>query len=450
MTDDELNESERAALDAWKPLAPPPGFADRVLAARTHVAEPRSRRIWPFVAAGLAAAAAAVTVIALRHPSRAASGELVDAQTRTTRALGDRAVAVAEPSATLSWRIDDDGDAVIEQRAGDVFYRVDRGGPFVVHTPAGDVRVTGTCFRIEVKPMNRQLLLSATVGAALATGVVVTVYEGHVIADSKKGGHTELVAGNRATLAPDGTTTLASATPTAGPQRTTSLAFDEKTATREQLIAHANVQQTELTKLRARVTELERITGRHHDNGAEDGRLWYDPSPERLQAWAQECHVRSDEPGFDKWQPSQSLGKNDRGLEPGELSQYNAALTEVQQQWKQLVRALYIEATGDTGGADTLSLDAMRGEIEEKGSSDEHNYVLQRIAQERAGLAPPPADLSKTSPFERLFRAYVKLGDQAEQALAKRIGPERAKAIRGDGWGSRSDWSGCPDTPSRE
>jgi hypothetical protein len=328
-----------------------------------------------------------------------------------------------------------------------VFYRVDRGGPFVVHTPAGDVHVTGTCFRIEVTPMNKtkQLLLSGTVGAVIATGVVITVYEGHVIADSKKGSRTELAAGRRATMDPNGQIVASADTP----DRAAAAALaqlDDKTATREQLIARANLQQAEITKLRGRLADVEKAGGRrdHHDNTAEEGRAWYDVSAERLQAWAAECHVRSDEPGFDRWQPSQSLGKNERGLEPNELGAMNAALSEVQQQWKALVKGLYIEATGDTAGAETLSLDAMRGEIEEKGSPDEHNLVLQRVAAERAGLAQPPADLSRTSPFERLFRAYIKLGGEAEQALAKRVGPERAKAIRGDGWGSRSDWSGCP------
>ena len=47
-----------------------------------------------------------------------------------------------------------------------------------------------------------------------------------------------------------------------------------------------------------------------------------------------------------------------------------------------------------------------------------------------------------------MFRAYIKLGEQTEQALAKRLGPERAKAIRGDGWGSRSNWAGCPKEDS--
>jgi hypothetical protein len=419
------------------------------MAARAVPAAKRSK--WPFLAAGIAAAAAAaILVITLRDPSHAASGELLATKVRTTQALGDRAVAVAEPDATLTWRISDDGDAVIEQRQGDVFYRVDHGTPFVVHTPAGDVHVTGTCFRIEVKPMNKtkQLLLSGTIGAAVAAGVVVTVYEGHVIADSKKGGRAEVAAGNRATMSPDGRTIVASAdTPDRGevPDRAID-ALDERTATREQLIARATQQETEITRLRSKLSEIER-GARRHDNGAEEGRAWYDPSPERLATWAGECHVRADYPDLDKWQPATSLGKNERGLEPGELPQVNAAVGEVQAQWKALVKALYIEATGDVTGAETLSLDAMRGEIEEKGDQKEHNLVLQRIAMERAGQLQPPADLSKASPFERLFRAYVKLGDQTEQAIAKRLGAERAKAIRGDGWDSRSDWSGCPDKP---
>jgi hypothetical protein len=188
------------------------------------------------------------------------------------------------------------------------------------------------------------------------------------------------------------------------------------------------------------------VGGSHGRNeNAEPGRAWYDPSDERLAEWAKECHIRVDEPGVDRWEPSTTLGKNTRGLEPGELSAYNAAIAEVQKSWKALVKSLYIEATGDTAGAEILSTDAMRGEIEEKSARDEHSNLLQQIAAENAGLAKPPADLTKTSPFERLFRAWLTLGDQAEAALAKRLGAERAKAIRGDAWDSRSDMSGCPD-----
>jgi hypothetical protein len=451
MTDDnELDESERSVLDAWAPLTPPPGFADRVMAAHdiAHArSAPRRRAKWPVIVAGvLAAAAMTIVIVTRRDPSHAATGSLVDAKLRTTTALGDRAVAVAEPSATLSWRIDDDGNAVIDQRGGDVFYRVDRGGSFVVHTPAGDVRVTGTCFRIEIKPMTKtkQLVLSGTIGAAVATGAVITVYEGHVIADSRSGGRAEVAAGNRATMGPDGRMIVAAVD---APDRTeVMVALDEKTATREQLIARAAQQQIEITKLRSILAEVEKTAGRDRSDDTEEGRAWYDPSPEKLTEWVAECRVRADEPGFDRWQPITSLGKNERGLEPAELAQVNAAMTDIQTQWKALVKQLYVEATGDVPGSESLSTEAMRREIEEKGNQAEHNLVLQRVAMERAGQAQPPADLSKASPFERMFRAYIKLGDQTEAALAKKLGAERAKAIRGDGWGSRSNWSGCPRT----
>ena len=233
------------------------------------------------------------------------------------------------------------------------------------------------------------------------------------------------------------------------PGEATLPALDDRTATREQLIARATVQQNEIVTLRKQVQELERRASGSRDE-SEPGRAWYDPSPETLAAWAGECRVRADMPDLDRWQPMTSLGKNDRGLEPAELPAVNAAMAEVQAQWKTLLKSLYLEATGDTAGAETLSMEAMRREIEEKTDPRDHNYVLQRIAQERAGQIPPPADLSKTSPFERMFRAYIKLGEQTEQALAKRLGAERAKAIRGDAWGSRSNWSGCPKQDSDE
>jgi len=445
MDDRELTSRERAALDAWAPLAPPPGFAERVLAQRPS--STTRRRRWPTIAAALVACAAATAIFVATPPEdRSAHGELV-ATVRTTRTLGDRAVAVAEPHATLTWRIDDDGGAVVEQRAGDVFYRVDRGGPFVVHTPVGDVHVTGTCFRIEVEPMNKttQLLLSGTVGAALAAGIVVTVYEGRVVADTGSA-RTELVAGNRATIGADGRTLVDSAGSSTAPAIAAGATLDERNATREELLARTASQRTELARLRERVAELERLRSAIPDNGAETGRAWYDPSPERLKAWAAECHVRSDEPGLGSWRPATALGRNDLGLEPDELADYNAAFSEVQTRWFALVRELYIEATGDTAGVETLSIDAMRGEIQQKSAPEELGYLLQRIANERAGLAQAPADLSQASPFERMMRNYISLGDQVEQALATRLGPERAKELRGDGWGSRSDWSGCPST----
>ncbi|MDB4963319.1 MAG: hypothetical protein JWP01_3318 [Myxococcales bacterium] len=94
-------------------------------------------------------------------------------------------------------------------------------------------------------------------------------------------------------------------------------------------------------------------------------------------------------------------------------------------------------------GAETLSVEAMRREIEEKSQDGDH--LLQQLARERAGLSPVPTDTSRMTPYERMQRAYLQLGDQSEAAVAKRLGPERARQIRSpEGWGSRSQMAGCP------
>jgi hypothetical protein len=428
------------ALEAWAPLAPPADFADRVLAARTAALQRpaprrRARRIGGLVLAG---SAAAVAVLALHAPHQAASGSVIAAQ-RTTTALGDRAIAVAEPATELAWRIADSGAAEITQRTGNVFYRVERGGPFVVHTPAGDVRVTGTCFRIEVQTMtpNQKLLTAGLAGAAIASIVLITVYEGHVIAETRAA-RTELAAGGQATLRSDGSSIVAGAavaTPT-----------DDSHATRDQLLARTHLQQSELNQLRARVAQLEKITGGPEGelkDVPEPGRLWHDPSPEKLAEWVATCRVRIDEPALDRFTPL-TKPDSDRKITADEIADYNAALSEVQKRWKELTRSLYIETTGDTVGADSLSNEAMRREIEDKSPRGDVNIIFQRISQERAGLVEPPADPSKTSPLERLTRAWVQLGDQSEAALARRLGADRAHAIRGEGWGSRFEHGGCP------
>lgn len=448
MQDDEPPRAPDAdlerALEAWPPLAPPADFADRVLAARDATAPPPHRALRLRLIGGLAAAAtaAAVAVAIMRPPHRAATGTLVASQ-RTTAVLGDRGLAVAEPEAELAWHIDDHGVADLVQHNGNVFYRVERGEAFVVHTPAGDVRVTGTCFRIEVTPMtsHQKLLLAGVAGAALATTVLVTVYEGHVIAETRSA-RTELGAGASATLGGDGEAIVAGAT--------LATSSDDAHATREQLLARARQQEIQLITLRARLARLEKTAsaaGAEPHDGPEPGRLWHDPSPDRLAGWAAECHVRSDEPSLDRFSPLKEAD-TERGIQASELDGYNAAIGEMAKQWKDLVRGLYVETTGDAAGADTLSVEAMRREIEDKSPRGEPELLRQRLSQERAGLAAPPADLSKTSPFERLLRAFVQLGDQSEAALGKRLGAERAHAIRGEGWGSRTDSSGCPSTSS--
>lgn len=80
-------------------------------------------------------------------------------------------------------------------------------------------------------------------------------------------------------------------------------------------------------------------------------------------------------------------------------------------------------------------------------AQDAFLQVFLRLAAWKPGgpaRLSPPADPSKTSPLERLTRAWTQLGDQSEAALARRPGAERAHAVRAEGWGSRFEHSGCP------
>jgi hypothetical protein len=187
---------------------PPEGLAERVTAhilsgATEGTAVPRSRPSSRRRAAGLAlagaVAGAALTVLALlavrSGEQRVAPGRRV-AQARETVPVGQRAVAVLERGATIRWQAEADGELTVEQSAGEVFYRVDRG-PFVVVTPEGTVRVQGTCFRVEVPAMKftKETARGAALGAAVASAVVVTVYEGKVSLANRRG-QAELSAGD--------------------------------------------------------------------------------------------------------------------------------------------------------------------------------------------------------------------------------------------------------------
>lgn len=152
------------------------------------------------------------------------------------------------------------------------------------------------------------------------------------------------------------------------------------------------------------IARLENAAATVPGGGSGDaGRPWRDPNPEQLAAWVADCHIRADEPSLEHFEP---LEDGDTRVEPGEREGYNAAMTEMATQWKALVRRLYIETTGDSAGAESLSTEAMRREVEDKSPPEEHSLMIQRIA--------------------------------------RRLGAARARALRGDGWGSRMELSGCP------
>jgi len=473
-----LTAAEREALAAWTAAAPPAGFAERVLAAQaaspvtapTVPSSPRSpwagRRVTvaSAVVAGACLAALGVAVVRTRAAGPAATGE-VEVATRRTLAVGARATAVAEAGASLAWRVDARG-ADVTQRAGDVFYRVAPGGPFVVHTPAGDVRVTGSCFRIEVPEgaeedqmtTKKMAVIGGAVGAVLAAAVVVSVYEGGVVVASA-GASRAAAAGDRVIIGADGVPVLDTGSTAAA---TVSLAG----LTRDQLLAAHTAQRAQLANLAAEVARLrgpggagsggpdgERVITAGRDDG--DGQPWFDPSPQTLQAMAKDCRVRFDLPQIMESEPPNISPRAAEkfGLTPEELPRVNAALAALHTAWMTKVRALYAEATGDTTGADSLSVEAMAQEITDKSPPGETDALRRRMAEERAGLVAPPADLSKTTPVERYFRGLGGLGAETEQALAGVVGPERARELRAADrglFGQRMEMAGCPEGEGEE
>jgi hypothetical protein len=87
----------------------------------------------------------------------------------------------------------------------------------------------------------------------------------------------------------------------------------------------------------------------------------------------------------------------------------------------------------------------MESEIFERAPEGSRGRARQQLAREKAGLTPPPADLAKTPVAERTMRLMMSIGDRYEQEVAKRLGPERARALRAkhDGWRGKTVTNGC-------
>lgn len=473
----DFTTEERKALDTFDAPAAPADFADRLLEALADNAtgsdEPpkRSRRRravepavfgsalrWILPAAAVATLAVGASLALIDGPS---SGSLV-ATTRTEANVGDRAVAVAEPGATLRWNVSRSGAADVEQSSGHTFYRVNRGGPFVVRTPLGQVRVLGTCFSVEVRQVNskKAALMASGATALVTTMVIVSVYEGQVVTASPAGELT-MRAGAVATIEPGAAprTAAAAATPIANPPARAVASADQPAdseadpaaqmlpeATRAALTRLPELKR-EAEQLRARVQELEAEVGKM--KGIDQSRRTYDLSPEELRKMADQCELRWDLPGI--WSPKPpTVGREafeELALSDADRDGMNEALAEFHTTMQSEIRKIYVELTGDDSTG-SLSLQAMFAEIEDKTPKAVIKATFRRLARERAGLSPPPANEAGMIAYERLYRLLTTAGHRAESLMADRVGPDVARQVRdhrgGFGGKHRSSY-GCPD-----
>jgi hypothetical protein len=440
-----------AELASWATSEPPAGFVDRVVAAARGQAPPRpTRRRRPLAAVIAAVVAAAASLILLRGSAGSPDEGARVVQQRDTIPLGRRGVAVAEAGAELTWAISASGAAEVHQTRGDVFYRVERGGPFVVETPHGRVIVTGTCFRVEVLDMtvSRQTWIGGVVGAAVAATVVIAVYEGRVRVVNARG-QADARAGERIALgtgvAParlDGSAALPGVVAAEPPP--------PDSATVAELLRRDQSHRGEIALLRARLRALE--TGAtapeappiaEHRTGS---RKIIDFSPDELAAMAKNCEIRFDLPGYgiephlmtDRVASADNLSTDERAI-------YDQTVREENAQHMAALHALYQELVG--GDSENLDAGALAGEIMHKSPSSDVQAARKRLAEERAGLAAPPADTRNQSVVERLFRLQSTAGDTLERLIAAKLGPDKAHQIRAAGWvrGDSSILYGCDD-----
>lgn len=445
---DELTKQEREALEAWE-VPPPPADLARQVLARAGV-QPRRRGgglRWLALAAGLLLALGLTWLLVPRggvEPGRLAALE------RTTVELGGRGVVVAEAGARLSW--EPAGRALrLRQERGDVFYRVNKGrGPFEVETAAGTVQVLGTCFRLEVIKMkaSRAGVTGAALGAAAASLVLVTVYEGRVLTATPRG-EREVTAGEVARMRPgDAPEVLDEG---GGPHHAGGARPGDDGQAVPASTARGLVQQN--LKLQAEKRDLEQKVEvlqselAQASGSARKGRI-LNLDREELQGLARRCELRWDLPPLGSAPPEvDSKAVKQLGLSDAERDAVKRVFADYHRKMGTDLRKLYVEVTGDTKNAESLSPEAMMSEIHDKSPESEIKQVFQRLARERAGNQAPPTDLTQASAVERLYRLLTTAGDRVERSLGAEIGPDLARRYREvrDGFGSRSRSShGCP------
>jgi hypothetical protein len=391
----------------WEPQEPPRDFAERVVAAATR--ETRARRVRRIAIAGgavavlAAAAVLAVVVLPDRPPSR---GD-VRAERRIEVPIGDRAVAVLEPGAHVSWY----GD-VVEQHGGDVFYRVNPGGAFEVRTQAATAAVLGTCFRITIDSkenvMKRRDVGAGAIGALAAAVVVVGVYEGKVQVSHGKEAVT-VGAGERAVA--DGTGVRADrarpAVAVAPAPRETPRSSDELRERLKQLEA-------ERVQLEQELTTAYDAVGKHP----------YDLAPEDWAQLAKEGAFKYQMPCFRKggFRPTdEQLGK--LGLQAKDADVIQTAYRNANERFGKDMLAICAAAFGPATSDISDCITKLFTNLYKEGQA---RTTFTQAAEIRGGAKQAPADASAALRMLLVMSGSMQ-GFEAE--LAQTYGADEAHRI---------------------
>lgn len=393
----------------------------------------KRRATWAIASVAVGLAASAIFHFAQRAPSH---GEIT-AETRTEVQIGDRAVAVLEPGATVKW----DGDAV-DQRAGNVFYRVERGGGFRVHTQQGDVDVQGTCFRVDVKASERNDDMTTRdwkvggTGALVATLMLVSVYEGKV-AVSHAQERATLVAGDSATVTNAGLVVSDETAKNGTTGGGNASSFEEAN---KNLVGSVSDYKKKLETIETQKKALEQKLAAAEEKLAIEKRGGdaaptkndFDLSQDDLVALAKEGTMKYRQPCTKpNYRPdAETLQK--LGLAPQDGETIAAAYKRIGEWRETHIRPMCQEAVGKSELSEKMPVDACLHLVSDYlGETDpKARQEAQQLAVDiRAGLKPAPAAGEKTPVLTRMMLATTQQMKVFEDELAKTFGPEEAHRI---------------------
>jgi len=403
-------------LDTYEAPEPPGDLGDRFVARFSRLAPVRRRARWPYVAGGLAlAAAAAIAIVALRSAPRTYAGTW-SATARSTEKLGERGVAVVEPGGSITWDVAA-SVAHVRQDRGDVFYRVERATDvFEVATAQAVVRVRGTCFRVVLD----------------AYGTTVAVYEGTVeLANAR--GQILVTAGERA-FATNGV-----------PPRMMSgvalIAPPLATASATELLARDRAQRERIAVLEQQVATTARTAETMNSKRPRPIDLNHD----QLADLAKQCmvpHEMMPTAGSTVMDEILEQGAHTVGLTAEERAAVARLIERLQPAYQEGLQRLYTELTGESGAA--LDPVALITELVSKSPAADTSIAFQKIAAERVAGAIRTTTDARSSVIERYLRFAMASADAFETQLAGEIGSDRARAFRRT-WGMVNLAPRCPD-----
>ena len=288
--------------------------------------------------------------------------------------------------------------------------------------------------------MANKTAIAAGVGALVATTALVGVYEGRVMlaehhAHREQAAEASKTQGAQSRLASSVAAIAARLPPPADG------------ATREELLKRDAEQRAEIVRLRAELNWLQQPDPFNMPTGWKHGEDFIKPPKDELVQMAKDCRVRWDSPELAvppaKMRDEFAL---EAGVSDDERREFDRVAAEFTQSMLAQVRTLYVEVTGDKGGADSLTAEAMMNEIRLKVPEATAQEAYWKLSHERAGLVPASTDTSSASAFERYLRLQQNAGNGFENALAATLGADRAHALRTEegSWGMRIVLGGCP------